>query len=332
MSFHRTPPKTPNPLLRQSQSVSEPDLSSPPRTLIATDHNITVRNKRPRTENSPNPVTNELSRTLNDFKNEIMEMLASWKADNDERLSLWKAEHDKALKGLLRDMGELKLQCAEIRKNHLDMEKSIKFTSKCYDEIKAGLTAFEKHKKENADRIEQLEKHILDQQLQSRPSTVEFRNIPLKVKETSEDLLNIVSAVGKVINVDVPKDCIRDLYRLPGKSATPRPIVAEFNSVTKRNEFLSNVRGYNKERPVIEKLNTHSMGLVGEKKPIYVDEHLMPSKKKLFYDTRTLAKANKFSCWISYGKIFLRKNPNDPNEKPIQIRSEKCLLSLTEKK
>ncbi|KAJ8736328.1 hypothetical protein PYW08_006984 [Mythimna loreyi] len=260
-----------------------------------------------------------------------MQMLTSWKTENDDRLANWKSEHDAVLSRLTKDLSDLKIQISEIRESHLQLDRGMEFVNSCYEDIKNKVADMENHKKESDDRIYQLEQYIQDLQLQSRPATLEFRNLPQKAKESSEDLLAMVSAVGKVVNVEIQASNLRDLYRLPGTSGSPRPTVAEFISVPKRNEFLLNVRRYNKERPVADKLNSHSIGLPGEKKPIYVDEHLPPSKKKLFYDARTYAKANNFSCWNSYGRILLRKDPKDSNEKPTQIKSPKCLLALIKK-
>uniref|UniRef100_A0A2A4JL66 Zinc finger DNA binding protein n=1 Tax=Heliothis virescens TaxID=7102 RepID=A0A2A4JL66_HELVI len=248
-----------------------------------------------------------------------------------QRVIIWKAEHDAILSGLTNDISDLKIQCSQIRESHLEIDRSVKFVNTCYEEIKNKFDEIQKLRKENDDRTVQLEQYIQDLQLQSRPATIELRNVPQKTKETADDLVAVVSAIGKVVDIAIEPSNLRDLYRLPGISGTPRPIVAEFISVPKRNEFLSNVRRYNKERPITDKLNTASIGVPGDKKPIYVDEHLPPSKKKLFYDARTFAKANKFSCWNSHGRILLRRDSNDLNEKPIQIKSAKCILALTKK-
>lgn len=330
MSIQRTPPST-KLLLRQGQSVSESDLSTTIETGKKQDGNITVRNKRQRVDDSPECGKNQFARTFNEFKNEIMQMLTSWKAENDDRLSIWKSEHDAVLSGLVKDLSDLKNQCTQIRKSHSEMDQSLKFTNACYEDIKNKLFELENQKRENVDRINQLDQHIQDLQLQSRPATLELRNFLHNPKESSEDLLAMVTAVGKVIDIDLQASNLRDLYRLPGTSATPRPIVAEFVSVSKRNEFLTAVRRYNKGRPVANKLNSHTIGLSGENKPIYVDEHLTPSKKKLFYDARVFAKENNFSCWNSYGRIFIRKDAKDTNEKPTQIKTVKCLLTLVKK-
>lgn len=147
-----TQPKTVNHPLQQVQSLSEPDLKSTPDTATVTNqHNITLRHKRPRRESHPNSedsqntddssdtVSNQFSHTFNEFRNEIMQMLTSWKTDNDDRLSSWKAEHDAVLKGLVRDMSELKTQYAEMRKCHMGMEQSMQSTDKCYKEMKKEL-------------------------------------------------------------------------------------------------------------------------------------------------------------------------------------------------
>ncbi|CAH0723703.1 unnamed protein product, partial [Brenthis ino] len=325
MNIQRTPPKTSKTKssLRQGQSLSESDISCTPvqkRTEEKLSSNVTLRGKRQRLEDSPNTETTEISRQLCDFKKEVMEMLTSWKN-----------EQDLLFAGLVRDVGDLKTQCAQIQQSYSEIDQSLTFMNESYEEIKNKLTETEMRRKESEDRVAQLEMLIQDFQLQSRQATIELRNVPIKPKETTEDLFSTLSEVGNVINVEVQSKDVRDVYRLPGNSGIPRPIVAEFTSVKKKTEFLTNVRRFNKQLPLADKLNTKTIGMAGDKKPIYVDEHLLPSKKKLFFDARAFAKSNNFHCWSSNGRIFLRKDTKDPNDKPTQIKTDKCLLALVKK-
>lgn len=161
-----------------------------------------------------------------------------------------------------------------------------------------------------------------DLRLISRSSSVEIRNLPFKEQENSQDLLTMLSGIGQAIQLNIQSTDLRDIYRLPGKPNTTRPVIAEFSTVSMRNEFLSTVRRYNKERALSEKLNTTSIGISGERKAVYVDEHIAPTLKKLFYQTRLVAKTNNFTCWHTNGKIFVRK---EKDAKPMQIKTENCL-------
>lgn len=313
----------------QAKSGSEPDLAGPQDCVKTPEKNITMRRKPQRRDNSPNKEECwQYSKELNSFKSELMWMLSSWKDENDQRLTTWKAEQDATLSMLVKDVNDLKAQCNQIQKTNTDIEASMEFVSQSYDEMKSRLAQLEREKCENTERIELLEKQIQDLNLKSRSATVELRNIPNKRDEKIEDLLSVLSRVGKVVNRTVDKADLRDIYRLPGKEDSVRPLVVEFISVTKRTEFLTAARLYNKNLPKEEKLNSVTLGLPGDKKPIYVDEHLTPAQKKLLYDTRQWAQLHSYKSWHSNGKVFVKMNPEG---KPIHIKSERCLASLAKK-
>lgn len=319
-SQRSSPTSTPKDTLAQGQPTSDSDLTSCHEKTKPSN----LRSKRQRIEDSPSKQTN-LSNSLNCFKGELKQMLDEWKTDQDQRLATWKAEQDATLSMLVREVSDLKTQCQQIQKSNLDIERGMDFVNQNYEEIKGKITILEQEKKENLDLITNLEKQLQDSRFLTRTSTIELRNISTKQSEKTSDLTKIVLDIGKAVECDIHATDLRDIYRLPGKPDASRPVVAEFTQVACRNNFLSSVRAFNKTRPINEKLNTKTIGIPGETKAIYVDEHLTPALKKLLFETRQFAKANNYSNWHSNGKIYIR---TDPDAKPVQIKSNKCLAFL----
>lgn len=119
---------------------------------------------------------------------------------------------------------------------------------------------------------------------------------------------------------------LRDIYRLPSKKGSNRPIVAELVTVPQKNRILQAARLFNKGRTIIEKLNTNHIGITGEAKPIYVADHLSTSMRQLFFEARKYANDNNYRfCWSQNNKIFLRKQEGMPL---IIIKSLACLKNL----
>lgn len=323
--MYKTPPKKG---LSPGQSLSEPDI---PTSIAETDPiNITVRNriKRQRLADSPNKeVDADRSSALSDFKSELLDMLSNWKSEQEKLLILWKDEQSAILTKLVSDVAELKLNFLSIQESNAVMDRSMSFINKSYENLTSEISKLKREKMENAEVISRLQKQVQDMNFMSRQATIELRNIPNKGHEKPEELIAIVSAVGKTVDMNIQTSAFRDVYRIPGKTGLCRPIVAEFGCVNMRNEFLTKVKKFNKERSINDKLNTQLIGIAGEKKPVYVDEHLPPAIKKLLYDARQFAKARNYSSWYSNGRILLRK---DPGDKPVEIKSEKCLTMLTE--
>lgn len=322
--MQRTPPKT---SLSPGQSLSEPDIPTASTEKADSAVNITVRNKRQRLASSPNSEAyTDRSGVFSAFKLDLMEMLANWKSEQEKLLISWKEEQAAILSRLVREVAELKQKCLSIEESNAEIDRSMSFINEKHEAIISKISTLEKGKTDNEDHINRLNIQIQDLNYLSRQATIELRNIPIKERETNEDLISAVSSVGKTISIDVQSSAFRDVYRIPGKPGLCRPIVAEFSCVNKRNEFLAKVRKFNKERSINDKLNTQLIGIAGGKTPVYVDEHLPPATKKLLYNVRQFAKARSYSSWYSNGRILLKKHPAD---KPIVIKSEKCLTLLT---
>lgn len=166
---------------------------------------------------------------------------------------------------------------------------------------------------------------MLDIQCLSRPASVEIKNIPSNEKETHTDLMNVVQNIGKAAKFNIQQSEVRDVYRIPGKQ-TPKSIFVEFNSVHTKQELLTSIRSFNKDKKIPEKLNTTHISISGTSEPVYVGEYLPPSVRKLFFLARQFAKEHKYRfCWITNGRILLRKEIGD---KHIQIISEETLSNL----
>ncbi|KAJ0180557.1 hypothetical protein K1T71_003961 [Dendrolimus kikuchii] len=248
--------------------------------------------------------------------------------EQDQRFSNWQTKLDSTLSVLVRDVSDLKTQWKGIQKSNFEIEKSMDYINCAYEEIKFKISCLENEKKEFEERIVNLERQLQDVNLQSRLSTMELRNVPTKLHEKPEDLKRLVFDIGKVLNLNITNADIRDIYRIPGKSTGSKPIVAEFVSVSTRNQLLSAARQYNKSKPIAEKLNTETLGISGAKEAIYIDEHLSPMLRKLMYETLLMAKAHNYSCWHANGKILVRIHPDG---KPIQIKSQECVTFLVKK-
>ncbi|KAG6439287.1 hypothetical protein O3G_MSEX000644 [Manduca sexta] len=301
-----------------SETHSEPNAASIQKSESATDRpNPSSRAKRLRRE-EPYLLSNEIE--------QLKEMLVSWK--NEQTAVL--VDHSKTLKTIMADMADLKTQSLQIQKTNSEIEKSIEFFNTKFEDVQHRIDELERERAFYKKALENLEFKLQDMELRSRSASIEIRNIPFKEKESTEDLSQIIVQIGLKLQIDLQPNAIRDIYRLPGKPNTNRPIIAEFLSVPVKNNFLSSVRFYNKNRVKEEKLNSTQIGLKCENRPIYVSEHLLPSVKKLYYVAREFAKLHDYKfCWCTNNKIFLRKTEG---EKQIHIFSENCLTRLTNPK
>lgn len=291
-----------------TETLSDSDIPSTQKEIVSTPYITTRQHKRARVDGSP-------KHFLDDFRKEIMDMLHSWKA-----------EHDSFLSKLAQDINDLKSQCKNIQKSNLEIERSMDFINKSYEAIKNRVESLETENKENKNYLLTLDKKLNELQYSTRSANIEIRNVPQKENENVQDLTTIVTKIGNLLETPLQSGDLRDIYRAPAKPGTTRNIVVEFSSVQRKYDVLSSVRNYNKARDLGEKLNTHLIGLPGNKQPFYVDEHLPPSGKKLFFQAREFSKQNGFKfCWVNNSKIYLRK---EKGTKQFIINSEQSLLDI----
>lgn len=168
------------------------------------------------------------------------------------------------------------------------MNTSIEFMSEKFDKIAEGFNQQQQEiqtlKKENASLRTEIENlsskvHQLDQL--SRASTLEIQCVP---ETKSENVLQIVKQLGRVVNCTINDHDIHYCSRvakLNPKSSRPRTIIAKFSSPRIRDTVLSAVIRYNREHSQ-NKLNTADFGFDPEKKsPVFVLESLSQENRQL---------------------------------------------------
>lgn len=293
--------------------MSSPDISN---AVKETEKpNITSNNKRFRPDFSP-----ETSKTtFKEFEDRIMNMLTAWKKDQDVLLNKINS-----------DINDVKLQTKEIKKSNSEIEKSIEFINQAYENMRKCVEQLEKERLEQRTYIKELEKKIVDLQHSSRSSCLELRNIPHFDMESTSDLTSLMVQTCDALQVPVKATDLRDIYRIPGKKTSIRPIVAELVSVPLKNRIIEATRSFNNGRPSNDKLNTSHIGIKGNPKPVYIADHLPNSIRQLFYDTRKYASEHDYKfCWTQNHKIFLRKREGMA---PNIITSVSCLTKLPKDK
>lgn len=250
---------------------------------------------------------------VDSFKEEIRSMLRDWKKDQDN-----------TLQKLRSDVTDLKNQNLKIHNTNIEIEKSMIFLTKQYEELKAVAEKSEKEKLEREKYITLLENRIDNLERIANSNMIELRNVPTQPVETTTDLQNVVKNIFEVMKIDYKKDDLKEVYRIRTKT-NKGPIIAHFVSSSHKNNLIKGIQMFNRQNPY-NKLNTKTIGLAGESTPIYISEKLSERTKYLYYITRKFAKEHNYTyCWTVNGRIFLRKSDGTPR---IHISSEKLLINL----
>lgn len=224
---------------------------------------------------------------------------------------------------------KLKSSMDSVLEQNREINNSMKYLSDKYDDLLNNMNKLQQENKQHISQIKSLEAKLEHVDKKWRATSIELRNIPRSESESKESLVEITKLLGSVIKVPIQDSYIRDVFRLNIKDKPDGPIVVDFNSALQKENFIKASRNYNRENVLGKRLSTANLKIKGDSKPIFIGESLTTKTKHLYYMARTFAKNNNFnSCYTSYGKVYLRRNPN---ESRILIDSEEMLENLRRK-
>ncbi|KAJ8730196.1 hypothetical protein PYW07_017234 [Mythimna separata] len=215
----------------------------------------------------------------------------------------------------------------EIKRTNSNIESSVAYLTAQNEELKKKMEQMECQAKKDKEYITILEEKVEDLQRGSRKSNLEIKNVPKKLQETKEDLINMVLCLTKNINCEIAKRDIKDIYRIKGKrqGATNTPIIVEISSSLLKTDILKMCKAHNVKQKV--KLCAKHLGFKNnEDTPIFVSEQLTAKGARLHFLARDLVKSKGYKyCWTAYGKIYVRKNDESPT---YIIKSEAQIQAL----
>ena len=145
---------------------------------------------------------------------------------------------------------------------------------------------------------------------------LEFRGIPVSVKEDTSDL---ICKVASLVGVEITAADISTSHRIKPKtdlSKFPPPIIAKFVSRDTRDEVY-------RARGKLRDFSTKDLNNLGRLavNPMFISESLTEMNEKLFKSALSCKKDLKYQfIWTHNGNIFLRKNTSSPNK----IRASTC--------
>lgn len=194
-----------------------------------------------------------------------------------------------------------------------DMKKVTEQQSKQLKELRSENANLLQHVKDIDSRITSLERDSAKQQQWSRLQNVEIVGVP-EVK--NESTVDIVTKIAETVGMNLSAGEIEYAHRVQPMRAIagrPRAIVARFKNRLTKDTLVSSARKRHG-------LTSGDIGVGGESKKFYVNEHLTPANKKLLNECKIKAKENSIKfVWTKNCRIFTRKDELSP---PIPISTE----------
>ncbi|XP_039288954.1 uncharacterized protein LOC120352444 [Nilaparvata lugens] len=162
----------------------------------------------------------------------------------------------------------------------------------------------------------QLKERVEDLEQYSRVNMVEIRGLP---QQTNENLTSMVCSISGALGCQITEDSIDTCHRI-GRAGPegPAPVVVKFVRRTDKNALLQ-------KRRVKRDFSSRHIG-GNTDRPIYINECLSPSRRKLFSLARSAHKEHRFRfLWVRDCKILIRKKEGSP---VIELKSVEQLENL----
>lgn len=248
--------------------------------------------------------------------------------DNKEhQTSLEVLGSDQDLASLVKN--EIKSLKKYIQEHFEEYEKSLEHNSLLIQDLNStisGLTSElqvlkkekEELKKENrsiAIELKQVKNEVADLQQYSRRKNMEISNLP---EEANENINEVLANVFSGLEVDLMNQ-VATVHRVPTSNKDkPKPIIVQFIRKQDRDNCLKAAK--------TKRLSASQINTRFQDKPIFLNEHLTPNRKELFFHCRKFKSNNNYKyAWVKDGKIFIRK---DEDSRVVRITCTDDLLNV----
>ncbi|CAG9109465.1 unnamed protein product [Plutella xylostella] len=254
---------------------------------------------------------NEMNHSISKISNEItsvrgdLDSLSAITSGLKDEITILRSDHTK----LENNISLVQRKCSDITQEISELKSSVEFTSDQQIHLEKRLSVLETKFKSNCmieDKTKSLEIRMDSMDQQSRQCNIEISNLPEK---RGENLVEILQNIGTAIKFSIPQKDIIAIHRVPhmrSDNNTPKNVVVKFTSQTLRSNVLSAYR-------LAKGLTTDQVGISGAPNRIYLNEHLIISKKLLFRECRSAAKQHNYKhTWVRNGTILMRETDTSP--------------------
>lgn len=274
--------------------------NTPVRSITYDETNVTKRNTKRVALSSP-PV-NTCCVTRDDVREIVKEVI------RDELRQITSSIKTSISNVLTTELKNLKSEITEIKESMNFINCQYEDFLKEHESNKEHINELRENNSTIQCTLDNFTSQINSLEQRARSNNLEIQCVP---ENKRENLLSIVMKLSDVIGSNISIDNISNCTRVAKSNRTshrPRNIIVQFVSPRMRDEVLASVIKFNKSNQQ-NKLNTGHLGYEGEKKAIFVSEHLSPTNKALHAAARSKAKELGYKyVWVRNGRIFMRKD------------------------
>lgn len=273
------------------------------------DDAIITRRLKRKADGSPETSESQLKSLFETFSREFTEKLNLSQASLESNISTKILE---ATNNIKTEISGLQAQHATLRSDLAEFKQTLDFNSNEIENHTKQISVLNKNarnttitEKEVATmklELASFQHELNDYKQRERLFNVEIIGIPEK---PAENLPQYLIKLAETLDIALAEDDITRINRVqPAKplKGQPKAIVAKLKSQEIKDALIS---AFRKNKG----LHSTDIGILGEKKKIFLNEHLTRENKILFKKVREAAKMYEYKyAWIKNCKIFVRKD------------------------
>ncbi|KAF6216563.1 hypothetical protein GE061_000906 [Apolygus lucorum] len=157
---------------------------------------------------------------------------------------------------------------------------------------------------------ERLELEVRGLNQLNRNKNVIINGIPESKEENIPEILtHLANKVGVTVDQELHID---EIFRIPNsKPNVPRPILVQFISLKKRNEFAIAARIHKPKLSIL----SDCLREVDPDIPIYINDHLTPANSEIRKNCNSLKREGRiFGVQVRKGRIYIKTSEQEPYE------------------
>lgn len=239
-------------------------------------------------------MTKEISKILNELKDELRQE--------------WKAFRETLERDIRSDIRDLRNDVKEAKDSMDFMNREFEDMKKKFDTVLNENAQLKKENRSLSQKCDELETclrncqdRLTDAEQYSRNTNLEIKGV---LKRDAEVLPDVVRKLGESIGEPITRADIAICHRVPTRDTETTNIILQLVNRSKRDAILQKAKK--------KRLTNSDVGL-DTNTPIFVNEHLCPSLKRIL--GKAIAKkrqSNWKHVWVSNGKIFARQADGSP--------------------
>lgn len=164
-------------------------------------------------------------------------------------------------------------------------------------------------------KLYEIERKMEKEEIIQKRNVIEIYGIPEKI---NEDINEIITKLAKHAKSEIREDEIENSYRAKAVEGREKPITVKFRTKEIRDKLIKAMKNH--------KPRLGNIGIEPENKKIFINEALIPQRKRLLYMAKQEARNRNWNrVWTYSGAIYVIIEENRRN---IKLESEEDLEKL----